>query len=289
MQELLFLFLLSSQLLQQFHRVVFDAHLLGQVAGHEAEIEVGVGFELGVAEDALVDLGIVFDQRVLAPRDAVVQDAVVGQLIRDAVGYLAFLQNVQEHRPVLTLADGGHVELAELRCVVDAGEAADLVVVLHVFQRQRGGHFHHARQFRLLIAGVVAAVAQAAVFLLHEGQLTFQLFRCPAVVAVAEGDIAAAGVLDGVVAAVAGSAVLIEEEYLDFFVFCCVALKDGARVVARVVISDNQLPVRIGLAEDAFYAFLNELLRIVCRHDDGYELFFDHVGLSALEFLETEA
>ena len=126
--------------------MVFDAHLLGKIAGHKAEVEVGVSLEFRIAENALIYLCIVFHQCMLVAGDGAVENAVVSKFVGDTVGYFAFLQDVQEHCPVLAFTDRGHVEFTELGSVVNAGETTNLVVVLHVFQREGGGHFHHAVQ-----------------------------------------------------------------------------------------------------------------------------------------------
>ena len=186
------------------------------------------------------------------------------------------MHDIQKHRPVLAFSDRRHIELAKERGVINTCQTADFVVVLHALERELWRHFHDAVQVRLLIAGVVTAVAEATLLLVHEFHLTLQLFRNPPVVAVAEGDVAPLSMLDGVVAAIAGTTVLIEKEVLDVLVFRCVALKNQARVVGGVVVRDNQLPVRVGLAENTLYAFLHEVGGIIRRHDNRYKVFFQH-------------
>ena len=104
---------------------------LDKVGRHEYKEEIDVRTYACVAEYRFIDVDIVLDERQLVARHRILAIAVVGQRLCDAEAYLALFQDVQEQCPVLTLADGRHVELmAQALDVVDGRQAANLVVTL---------------------------------------------------------------------------------------------------------------------------------------------------------------
>ena len=139
--------------------MVFILQLFGKVAWQKTEIQVRISFEFRIAENAAIHFGIVFQQCVFVTGYRAVKYAVVGEFIGDAVGNLAFPKDIQEHCPILALADWGHIKLAEFCRIVNSCQTADFVVVFHVAKGQLRRNFHHTDNFRLLIACIIAAIA----------------------------------------------------------------------------------------------------------------------------------
>ena len=152
--------------------------------------------------------------------------------------------------------------------VVDGRQTPDLVVALHHAQRQVLGRDVDARHLVVLVADEVRRTAQGTVLAPHVGYLLLQLLRHPTVVAVAEGDVAALGALDGAVAGNARSVVLLQEFHFHTLVLVCKLFQNVARVVRRVVVGNEQLEVGIGLVKHTLDAVSKVFTGIECGHDD---------------------
>ena len=249
--------------------VAFALQDLGVVGRQEAEEEVEVGLPCGVAEHRLIDVDIVFNERELITRHRIIMLPIVGQWLGQAESYLALFQDIEEQRPVLTLADGRHIELvAQALDVVDGRQTAYLVVALQHAKRQVLRRDVDARHLVVLVADEVRRTAECTVLARHVGNLLLELLRHPAVVTVAEGDIASLGPLNGTVSGDGRSAVLLEVSHFDASILLREVLQYLSRLVVRAVVGDEQFQVLVGLAQDALYAVGKILAGVKGRHDD---------------------
>ena len=195
--------------------------------------------------------------------------AIVGQRVSDAEAYLALFENVQKQCPVLTFAYGGHVELvAKALDVVDGCQTANLVVALHHAQCKVFRRDIDSGDGVVFVANQIGRAAQGTVFARHVGYLLLEFLGHPAVVAVAEGNIASLGALYGAVAGNARSVVLLQEFNFYSLVLFCKLFQNVACVVRRAVIGDEELEVSIGLVEHALNAVSKVFAGIESGHND---------------------
>ena len=178
---------------------------------------------------------------------------VVGEDLVEAARRAAAAEEVEPEGVVLAEGEGGHLDLAEMRRVVDRGQAADDVAL------EKAGIVHGGRGMdgaEGAARGVLAAVSREAErgFLpFHEGELAGELLRAPAVVGVEEGEIAAAGGADGAVAGGGGALAVTggrAGKKADAGVAGGGGGGDRRRFVGGAVVGDQHLPVRKALGGD---------------------------------------
>lgn len=249
------------------------ADAFGKVCGQEEREEVGIGSEFAVAEDVLIDRGVVLDERPFVVRDGVLVEAIYAEGLLDGVGGAYLLVYAEHVGPVLALALQGHEHLWAVFGVVDGREEAYFVVALGVGEGLFLGCDNDAVDGSFLVASVVACEGECIVMLLHECNLLFQFLGEPAVVAVAESEVASASLFDALVSSCSGALVLFEEEAAYAGILGDITLDDFLRVVAGAVVCDDEFPVLICLRYDAVYACRNVFSAIVGGHDDRNKFF----------------
>ena len=128
----------------------------------------------------------------------------------------------------------------------------------------------HLRQAPPVLADPhVGCVADRQVARAHVGDLELELARLPPVVAVEEGDVAAAGRLDAGIAGGGDATVAGLRQRADARVVGGHAAQHFQRAVARAVVDRQQFPVRPALRANAADRTREPGLRVVDRHDDA--------------------
>ena len=104
----------------------------GEIGGHEYQHQVGIRHDGRVTKYMLVHLGVIVDEPEFLAAYPLRGFSVVCEGLHHAVCNLALLHDGKKQCPVLSLADGGHVEFSKGLGVIDGCEAPYLVVVLQL-------------------------------------------------------------------------------------------------------------------------------------------------------------
>ncbi len=189
--------------------------------------------------------------------------------------------NCQPKAPVLPLAQGRHVDLAQTAGVVTGCRATNGTSLHQISMVDAVRRPDEADLLARLVALHIVAIAQQHAVRLHEFDLARQFILPPFVIGVQEGDIVAARRFDGHIARHRRPRILYRSVEPHSPVTFGNLVQHGPGIVRRVILDANQLPILVVLIQHRPHGPLQKGGRVEHGHDDGNERLSHNAKLRA--------